>query len=76
MALSPVTTTRLEKAAVEVVSDALDGVAREVMGLGGPLRVQGLADRHRGYLPWHRAEVYGWRDPPLPQGRTNSRNED
>lgn len=41
-----------------VVSDALDEDARAVLGLDRPLRVRGLADGHRGYLPWHRERVF------------------
>lgn len=41
-----------------VVSDALDAEARTVLGLDRPLRVRGLADGHRSYLPWHRERVF------------------
>jgi putative restriction endonuclease len=41
-----------------VVSDALDADARTVLGLDRPLRVRGLADGHRSYLPWHRERVF------------------
>jgi hypothetical protein len=41
-----------------VVSEALDPDARVVLGLDQPLRVRGLADSHRGYLPWHRERVF------------------
>ncbi len=41
-----------------VVSDALDGAARVTLGLDQPLHVRGLADGHRGYLPWHRERVF------------------
>lgn len=40
------------------VSDALDADARAVLGLEQPLRIRGLTDGHRGYLPWHRARVF------------------
>lgn len=40
-----------------VLSDALDAEARTTLGLDRPLRVPGLADRHRTYLPWHRERV-------------------
>ncbi|MFB1484096.1 HNH endonuclease [Corallococcus sp. RDP092CA] len=41
-----------------VVSETLDADARAVLGLDKPLRVRGLADGHRGYLPWHRERVF------------------
>lgn len=41
-----------------VVSDMLDADARAVLGLNRPLRVHGLSDGHRGYLPWHRERVF------------------
>lgn len=41
-----------------VVSDALDAHSRAILGLDQPLRVRGLADAHRGYLPWHRERVF------------------
>lgn len=41
-----------------VVSDALDADARAVLGLDQQLRVRGLADGHRSYLPWHRQRVF------------------
>jgi len=41
-----------------IVSDALDADARTVLGLERPLRVRGLADGHRSYLPWHRQRVF------------------
>lgn len=41
-----------------VVSDALDADARAVLGLDQPLRVRGITDGHRGYLPWHRERVF------------------
>lgn len=40
------------------VSAALDEDARAILGLEHPLRVSGLADDHRGYLPWHRERVF------------------
>jgi putative restriction endonuclease len=45
-----------------VVSDALDGAARTTLGLDRPLRVHGLAESHRGYLPWHRDRVFNKED--------------
>lgn len=41
-----------------VVSDALDGAVRSTLGLDKPPRVHGLADSHRGCLPWHRDRVF------------------
>jgi putative restriction endonuclease len=41
-----------------VVSDALEADARATLGLDRPLRVLGLADAHRAYLPWHRDRVF------------------
>lgn len=41
-----------------VVSEALDADARAVLGLDQPLRVRGITEGHRGYLPWHRDRVF------------------
>ncbi len=41
-----------------VVSDVLDAEALATLGLDRPLRVRGLADGHRTYLPWHRDRVF------------------
>lgn len=41
-----------------VVSGALDDAARATLGLDQPLRMRGLADGHRSYLPWHRERVF------------------
>jgi hypothetical protein len=41
-----------------VVSAALDEGARGLLGLAHPLRVRGLEERHRRYLPWHRQRVF------------------
>lgn len=41
-----------------VVSDSLDDDSRATLGLERPLRVRGLADGHRTYLPWHRERVF------------------
>ncbi len=41
-----------------VVSDTLDADARPVLGLDQPLRVRGITEGHRGYLPWHREHVF------------------
>jgi hypothetical protein len=43
---------------VVVVADVLDETARGLLGLEQPLRVRGLGDGHRTYLPWHRAQVF------------------
>jgi hypothetical protein len=44
------------------VSDALRAEARATLGLDHPVRVHGLADGHRAYLPWHRERVFeSWR---------------
>lgn len=40
------------------VSEALDADARAVLGLDQPLRVRGITDGHRSYLPWHRELVF------------------
>lgn len=49
-----------------IVSDALQADARVVLGLDQPLRVRGITDGHRGYLPWHRERVF--RGPKHPDG--------
>lgn len=41
-----------------VISDALDADARAVLALDQPLRVHGITDGHRNYLPWHRERVF------------------
>jgi len=41
-----------------VVSEALDASSRAVLGLDQPLRLRGITDGHRGYLPWHRQRVF------------------
>ncbi|MGA8054285.1 MAG: HNH endonuclease [Burkholderiales bacterium] len=41
-----------------LVSSALDAAARETLGLDQPLRVLGLHEGHRTYLPWHRERVF------------------
>jgi hypothetical protein len=41
-----------------VLADTLDTTARRLLGLDQPLRVRGLRDEHRVYLPWHRARVF------------------
>lgn len=41
-----------------VVSETLDADARAVLGLDQPLRIRGITDGHRSYLPWHRERVF------------------
>ena len=41
-----------------IISDVLDAAARTTLRLDQPLRVRGMADGHRGYLPWHRERVF------------------
>lgn len=41
-----------------VVGDNLHAGARVILGLDQPLRVHGLTDSHRAYLPWHRGRVF------------------
>jgi hypothetical protein len=41
-----------------VVSAALTAADRKLLGLDVPLRVAGLADGHRAYLPWHWTQVF------------------
>jgi len=41
-----------------VASHALDASARELLGVHVGLRLHGLAEGHRRYLPWHRARVF------------------
>lgn len=41
-----------------VVSESLAADARSVLGLDEPLRVRGVTDGHRGYMPWHRERVF------------------
>jgi hypothetical protein len=41
-----------------IVSDALDGASRTVLGFDRPLRAFGLAEGQRSYLPWHRERVF------------------
>jgi putative restriction endonuclease len=41
-----------------VVAAALDEPARRVLAVDMPLRVRGLAEGHRAYLPWHRERVF------------------
>ena len=41
-----------------IVLEALEGAARVLLSLDRPLRVRGLTDSHRRYLPWHRERVF------------------
>jgi len=41
-----------------LVSGALDADARGLLGLDRPVKVRGIAEGHRQYLAWHRAEVF------------------
>lgn len=41
-----------------VVSTQLDAESRALLGLDRPLRMRGLTDAHRVYLPWHRERVF------------------
>jgi len=41
-----------------VVDGSLEQEARRVLGLDQPLCVNGLTDRHRRFLPWHRERVF------------------
>jgi hypothetical protein len=43
---------------VVIVAGCLDQVARHMLGLDQPLRVHGLTDGHRRFLPWHRKRVF------------------
>lgn len=42
-----------------IVSDLLAAEARTALGIDQPLRLRGLTEGHRGYLPWHREHVFG-----------------
>jgi predicted restriction endonuclease len=48
----------VEDDGVVTVSDDLSAEARRTLGLSSPLRVAGLAERHRAFLPWHRAKAF------------------
>jgi putative restriction endonuclease len=50
-----------------LVSSALGGEERRVLGLQAPLRVRALSEGHRAYLPWHRQRVF--RGPEEGQAR-------
>jgi hypothetical protein len=41
-----------------LVSSALRGEERQVLGLDVPLHVKALGKEHRSYLPWHRERVF------------------
>ena len=45
------------------VSEKLKAEEARVLGLGAPLRLDGLAEGHRGYLAWHREHVFKRSDP-------------
>jgi hypothetical protein len=44
-----------------VVSEVLDADARAILSLDKPLRVRGITEGHRSYLPWHREHVFSKR---------------
>ncbi len=48
----------VEDDGVVTCSRLLDEPARAVLGLTGGLKVRGLTDAHRAYLPWHRERVF------------------
>jgi hypothetical protein len=41
-----------------IVASGLDEEARRLLGLDRPLSIDGLAEAHRTYLPWHREQVF------------------
>jgi putative restriction endonuclease len=41
-----------------IVSESLSSEARQLLSLASPLRVERLADAHRGYLAWHRGKEF------------------
>lgn len=43
---------------VVIIAGSLDQEARHMLGLDQPLRVRGLTDGHRRFLPWHRERVF------------------
>ncbi len=43
---------------VVLVSSALDAVARALLGLDRPMKVPGIVQGHRGYLPFHRGSLF------------------
>lgn len=43
---------------IVLVSEVLDSEARALLGLDRPVKVQGVAAGHRGYLGWHRRRVF------------------
>ena len=47
-----------------VVSQALSGGDRILLGLEGALHVDGLAEGHRRYLPWHREKLFRGKKGP------------
>lgn len=48
-----------------ILSAALDGDAKRLLGLGAPLRVRALHEAHRAYLPWHRERVFNGGTSPV-----------
>ena len=47
-----------------VVADVLDDEACRLLGVTGAMRVRGLHEGHRKYLPWHRERVFRG-EPPV-----------
>lgn len=43
-----------------VVSNVLDETAKRLLGLDRHLRMRGVAEPHRAYLPWHRDRIFKW----------------
>lgn len=41
-----------------ILWDGLSQTARERLGLGGELRIEGITSGHQKYLPWHRERVF------------------
>ncbi|MBI5488633.1 MAG: HNH endonuclease [Deltaproteobacteria bacterium] len=65
----------VEDDGVVVVSKALDGAARALLGLDRPRRIRGLQDGHRADLPWHRNMVFRDRVERLTPTRTGDAGE-
>lgn len=49
-----------------VVADGIAADARRILGLDQPMRIRGLANGHRAYLPWHRERVFQRGDEEWP----------
>jgi hypothetical protein len=48
-----------------IISSALDDAARRILSLDRPLRLSGVSEGHRAFLPWHRDRVFKRHfDPP------------